>query len=150
MSHIGCHSCISTGRTPVLSSVWRHSLRGTDNAWTTPVSLEQTTQQVAFDVEYMVSVEVEDTLLVEIEHTTCLCWGFYYCDKTPGPKATKRIDFSLQLSGHTPSLREVRTGPQGRNLEAGAGTEAMKEAAYWLAPRGLFRLLSYISQDPPV
>ena len=34
----------------------------------------------------------------------------------------------------------------GRNLEAGADAEAMKGAAYWLAPCGLLSLLSYITQ----
>jgi hypothetical protein len=32
---------------------------------------------------------------------------------------------------------------QGRNLEAGADAEAMGGAACWLAPHGLFSLLSF-------
>ena len=32
---------------------------------------------------------------------------------------------------------------QGRNLEAGADSEAMGYAAYWLPPHGLLSLLSY-------
>ena len=36
---------------------------------------------------------------------------------------------------------------KGRNLEAGADSEAMVGAAYWLAPYGLLSLLSYRAQD---
>jgi hypothetical protein len=36
---------------------------------------------------------------------------------------------------------------QVRNLEAGAATEAMKDAAYWLAHNGLLSFLSYRMQD---
>lgn len=46
------------------------------------------------------------------------------------------VYFVLQLSSHISSLREVRAGAQGRNLEAGVKAEARKSAAYWLAPRG--------------
>ena len=35
---------------------------------------------------------------------------------------------------------------QGRNLEAGAGTEAMEGAAYWLASPGLLSFLFYRPQ----
>ena len=34
--------------------------------------------------------------------------------------------FSLQFSGHTPSLREVRAETQGSILEAGTEVEAME------------------------
>lgn len=37
---------------------------------------------------------------------------------------------------------------QGKNPEAGADEEAMKEATYWLTTRGLLRLTSYRTQDP--
>ena len=59
----------------------------------------------------------------------------------------EKIHLSLQLSGHTPSLREVGAGTLCRNLEAGADTEAMEGAAYWLVPHGLLSLLSYRTQD---
>jgi hypothetical protein len=36
---------------------------------------------------------------------------------------------------------------QGRNLEAGADAEPWRGAAYWLAPHGLLRLLSYRTQN---
>ena len=36
---------------------------------------------------------------------------------------------------------------QSRNLEAGADAEAWRDAAHWLAPRGLLSLLSYRTQD---
>ena len=46
------------------------------------------------------------------------------------------------------TLKEIRTGTQkDRNLEAGADAEAMKGAAYWLAPRGLLSQLSYSVQN---
>jgi hypothetical protein len=35
----------------------------------------------------------------------------------------------------------------GKNLEAGADAEAMKDAAYWLASHGLVSRLSYRTQD---
>lgn len=37
---------------------------------------------------------------------------------------------------------------QGRNPEAGADEEAMKEATYWLTTHGLLRLTSYRTQGP--
>lgn len=58
----------------------------------------------------------------------------------------KRIYFSLQLSGHTTSLWKVRVSSRDRKLEARTKAEAMEEAVYWLAPRDLFKLLSYINQ----
>ena len=54
----------------------------------------------------------------------------------------------LTFSHHSPSLKELgQELTQGRNLEVGADAEAMEGAAYWLAPHGLFSLLSYRTQD---
>lgn len=55
----------------------------------------------------------------------------------------------IQLSclHHGLPLRDVRTGTQGKNLEAATGAEARKEP-YWLAPHGLLSLLCYTAQDP--
>ncbi|KAL6032532.1 hypothetical protein STEG23_023306, partial [Scotinomys teguina] len=41
---------------------------------------------------------------------------------------------------------EIRTGTQGRNLEAGTDAEAMEECC-WLAPGGLLSLISYRNQS---
>jgi hypothetical protein len=41
--------------------------------------------------------------------------------------AEERAYFSLQFSDHIASLREVRAGTQGGNLEAGTEAEAMEE-----------------------
>ena len=43
--------------------------------------------------------------------------------------------------------QEVRAETQERNLESGAEAEAMEESCYWLAPHGLFGLLSYSVLD---
>ena len=43
------------------------------------------------------------------------------------------VYFNLHLSGHNPSLKEVRAGTQGRTLEAGSDAEAMEGVPYWLA-----------------
>lgn len=59
----------------------------------------------------------------------------------------ERVDFSLQLSGHTPSLREVRSETQDRNLKTGTEAGTTRNAAHWLAPCGLLSLLSYGTQD---
>lgn len=48
---------------------------------------------------------------------------------------------------HSLSSREVRAGTQGWNLEAGTKQKPCRRTAYWLAPQGLPRLLSYISRD---
>lgn len=40
---------------------------------------------------------------------------------------TKKNYFILQLSGHTPLLREVKTGTQGRNLGAEIEVEVREE-----------------------
>jgi len=49
----------------------------------------------------------------------------------------------LTLPHHHSSLKKSgQELKQGRNLEAGADAEAMERAAYWLAPHGLFSLLS--------
>jgi hypothetical protein len=42
----------------------------------------------------------------------------------------KRVSFSLQLSGHTPSMREVRAGTQGK--ESRDRTCSRSHRAYWL------------------
>jgi hypothetical protein len=42
------------------------------------------------------------------------------------------VYFSFKLSGHSPSLREVRAGTQGRSLEAEKGVKATEEHTYWL------------------
>lgn len=39
----------------------------------------------------------------------------------------ERISFILQFSDHTPSLRKVRTGTQGRKLVTGTSAEAIEE-----------------------
>lgn len=51
-------------------------------------------------------------------------WDFYWCHKTTRSTTEKqfyqqRAYFSLYLKGYTPSLREVRTETQDRNLELG-------------------------------
>ena len=55
--------------------------------------------------------------------------------------------FSLQFSGHTPSLREVRAGTQGSILEAGTEVEAMEMCCLLDCAHGLLSLLSYGTQD---
>ena len=59
----------------------------------------------------------------------------HHDQKQPGEEV---VCFSLLFSGHTPSLREVRAGTQGRSLEAAAEAEGMKECCLlacssWLA-----------------
>lgn len=49
---------------------------------------------------------------------------------------------SFTCPHHGSSWKEVRAGTRGRNPEVGT------EAAYWLAPRDLLRLLSYTIQGP--
>ena len=56
------------------------------------------------------------------------CWlGFSCCDKhhDQRQREEEKVDFTLQLIN--PSSREVRAGTQGRNLEAEADAQAMKE-----------------------
>lgn len=55
--------------------------------------------------------------------------------------------FSLQLSGHTPSPREVKTGTQGRNLEAGSDAESMEECCPLDCSPWLTQPASYTIQD---
>ena len=57
----------------------------------------------------------------------------------------ERVHFSLQLSCHVPSLREVRAGTQ-------AGTwrqeqRSWRNSVYWLTTHGLLSLLSFTTQD---
>ena len=84
--------------------------------------------------------------------------GFYYCDKHHDQKQTNKQTNktknkkNLGRKGFSPSYtlcltwREVRTGAQGRNLEAGTEAEALKEC--WL-PTGLFSLHSDPNPVPP-
>lgn len=44
------------------------------------------------------------------------------------------------------SLKSVIQGSQGGNLAAGTDVEARRNAVYWLAPHGLFSLLSHATQ----
>jgi len=48
------------------------------------------------------------------------------------------VCFSLQFSSHTPSLREVRAGTQGRNLEARAEGEGMDQHCFLIACSACF------------
>lgn len=71
---------------------------------------------------------------------------FYWCDKTPWPRETwekERVYFSSQLSGHTPSWREVRAGPKAENLEAGTRPKAMEEHYLLAWPPGLLGRFLY-------
>lgn len=45
------------------------------------------------------------------------------------------------------TLREVRAGTYGRNLETGMEAETIEEYAYWLAPHGFLCLLFHIIAD---
>jgi hypothetical protein len=54
------------------------------------------------------------------------------------------VCFSLQLSGHTLSLREVRPGTWKQELKQ----RPWRSAADWLAPPGLLSLF-YTTQDHP-
>ena len=56
-----------------------------------------------------------------------------------------KLYFVLQLLSL--SSRDITGGTQGRDLKAGTDAEAMRVAAYWLIPRGLFMLLSYRIKD---
>lgn len=44
-------------------------------------------------------------------------WDFYGCDNDPKDLREERVYFSLQVSGHTPSPREVSTGTSRRHLK---------------------------------
>jgi hypothetical protein len=55
--------------------------------------------------------------------------------------------FLLYVVPCNPSSRKVRTGTQGRNLEAGAAGEAMEECCLLAFSCGLLSLLSYRTQD---
>lgn len=58
----------------------------------------------------------------------------------------QRVYFNcLQLSGHTPSLGEVRA----RTWRQEWKQRPPRSAAYWLAPHSMLSLLSYSSQDQP-
>lgn len=45
----------------------------------------------------------------------------------------ERVYFSSVLSGHRPSLREVRARSQGRNLEAEPKQRPWRNTTYWVA-----------------
>lgn len=56
----------------------------------------------------------------------------------------KMVYFNLQLVVHHP---ENITSSQEPKM--GAEAEAIGDAAYWIAPKSLFCLLSYLPQDHP-
>jgi hypothetical protein len=82
-------------------------------------------------------------------HTPSVLVIFLLLIKPHDPKqfVEERVYFSLQFSGHTPSLREVRAGPQDRNLEAVTETETTEKCFFWLASHGLLSLLCYTKKD---
>lgn len=59
----------------------------------------------------------------------------------------ERFYFSLKLSGHTPSLREVQERFQSTNLKARTEVEAMEEHCFLAFSPWLFSLLSYGIQN---
>lgn len=48
----------------------------------------------------------------------------------PKPTWEERVYFSLHLSGHSQSPRDIRAGTQGRRLEAGTGKESKEECCH--------------------
>jgi hypothetical protein len=61
----------------------------------------------------------------------------------------ENVDFSWQLSGHTASLREVRAGTQGRNLEPNAEAEAMEGCCLLACSSWLVQPSSLYNSGPP-
>jgi len=59
----------------------------------------------------------------------------------------RRGFISVYSSVSSPPWREVREGPQDRNLEAVTETETTEECCFWLASHGLPTLLCYILKD---
>lgn len=59
----------------------------------------------------------------------------------------KGVDFSLQLSGHTLSLREIREGTKVRKLEAETEGETMEECCLLACFLWFTSLLSWIIQN---
>lgn len=59
--------------------------------------------------------------------------------------------FIFQLRGHTPSLREVRPGTQGENLEAVTEAEDTEECGLLacLRPHNVLSLQSYTQDHMP-
>lgn len=59
----------------------------------------------------------------------------------------ERVYVTLKLSGHTPSLREVRAGTQGRNREQ--ELKQNQDTVHQLAPDGFLSLLFSYNPGPP-
>lgn len=68
----------------------------------------------------------ENLRLWEATKNQCLCYGFYCCDKQHDPQEprSERICFALRSNS---SLREVRTGNKGKNLQIRTEAEATEE-----------------------
>lgn len=73
---------------------------------------------------------------------------FCCCEKTPPSRAVWRDKGLFQPAALRPSLREVRAGTRGRDLEAGLRQRPLRNSASQLAPQGLLSLVSYTAQDP--
>lgn len=80
------------------------------------------------------------TFQTAVSQKECFCG----CCNRHGQSSSGRQDF-IWLPGpcHSPSRREVRTGPWRQELTQ----RIWRGAACWLALQGMLRLLSYPSQD---
>lgn len=67
------------------------------------------------------------------------CVNFYSCVRQEAPRGRKGLFQLTTLRSHSPSLREVRAGAWRQELMQ----RPQRNAAYWLAPPGLFSLLPY-------
>lgn len=75
---------------------------------------------------------------------------FFCCDRTLTKMNLRRGEFVLQLPGHNPSLREVRTGVQAGTWEQKLDEGPQRSIAYWFAYvcfSDLLSYFSYIAQD---
>jgi hypothetical protein len=80
--------------------------------------------------------------------SVCLSQGFYSCKNIMTKKQVGEERVYSAYTSHIAVHPQRKSGPeltQGRNL--GAGAEAWRGAAYWLASPGLLSLFSYSIQD---
>lgn len=96
--------------------------------------------QVA-EKQHLIAVEASFEIVVFFRSASALVRDSVSVIKLRDQK--QKIYFSLQLSGHTPSRKDVRAGTRCRNLVSGADAKAMDECCLLV----WFSLLPYSIQD---
>lgn len=61
--------------------------------------------------------------------------------------ASRYLGHRLSHKGHTPSLRDISAGTQGRNLETETKAVAMEKRLLWVCSIDLLSLYSYAIPD---